>query len=429
MHILKIYRIIPLPLRRYQMMHSHRLLSSSIPDVKLFIDGEFVQSQATQWLPVHNPATNEILCRVPKATSAEMESAVNSAKRAFESWSQTTVLSRQQLLLRFQQLIRDHMSELARMITAEQGKTLSDAEGDVTRGLQVVDHCCGLPSLFLGESLGNISRDMDLYSYRIPLGVTAGITPFNFPAMIPLWMFPVSIACGNTMILKPSERDPSTTMLLMQLLEAAGLPPGVINVIHGAEDAVRFICEHPDIKAISFGAKNHAVILPDAQRVATLNHLVGAAFGAAGQRCMALSTAIFVGESRQWMPELVERAQKLVINAGTEPGTDIGPVISPEAKKRIHNLVESSVHEGANLLLDGRFVQIKGYERGNFVGPTVLTQVKPHMQCYREEIFGPVLLCLEGFHFYSQLKTVTQLWRSDEASSSVSPATSIPVMR
>ncbi|KAF8571955.1 hypothetical protein P879_03693 [Paragonimus westermani] len=344
MHHLKISRVMRLPLRR--------LLSSSIPDVKLFIDGEFVQSQATQWLPVYNPATNEILCHVPKATSAEMESAVNSAKRAFESWSQTTVLSRQEILLRFQQLIRDHMSELARMITAEQGKTLSDAEGDVTRGLQVVDHCCGAPSLLLGESLGNISRDMDLYSYRIPLGVTAGITPFNFPAMIPLWMFPVSIACGNTMILKPSERDPSTTMLLMQLLQAAGLPPGVINVIHGAEDAVRFICEHPDIKAISFvgsdkagryiydtgckhgkrvqcnmGAKNHAVILPDAHRAATLTHLVGAAFGAAGQRCMALSTAIFVGESRQWMPELVERAQKLVINAGTSNWCQCGSAV------------------------------------------------------------------------------------------------------
>ncbi|OON18569.1 methylmalonate-semialdehyde dehydrogenase, partial [Opisthorchis viverrini] len=268
--------------------------------------------------------------------------------------------------------VQCNMSDLASIITAEQGKTLPDAEGDVARGLQVVEHCCSVPSLQLGETLANISRDMDLHSYRVPLGVTAGITPFNFPAMIPLWMFPVSIACGNTMVLKPSERDPSTVMLLMKLLQQAGLPAGVVN-----------------------GAKNHGVVLPDAARSNTLTQLVGAAFGAAGQRCMALSTAVFVGSARDWLPELVQRTKKLRVNAGTEPGTDLGPVISPQAKQRIHDLIESGVQEGAQLILDGRNIRVEGYERGNFVGPTILTNVKPQMRCYKEEIFGPVLLCIE----------------------------------
>lgn len=304
-------------------------------------------------------------------------------------------------------------------MTEEQGKTLADAEGDVFRGLQVVEHACSVTSLQLGETLPSIARDMDTISYRLPLGVCAGITPFNFPAMIPLWMFPLAIVCGNTYVVKPSERDPGACMMLMELLEPAGVPPGVVNVIHGQHESVNFICDNPHIKAISFvgsdqagryiyergsksgkrvqsnmGAKNHGVVMPDANKEHTLNQLVGAAFGAAGQRCMALTTTVFVGESKEWIPELIERAKKLKVNAGHIPDADLGPVISPQAKERIHNLVESGVKQGAKVLLDGRGIKVPGFEKGNFIGPTILSDVTPNMECYKEEIFGPVLLTM-----------------------------------
>lgn len=287
------------------------------------------------------------------------------------------------------------------------------------RFAEVVEHMCSITSLQMGEVMPNIAKDMDTYSHTLPIGVTAGITPFNFPAMIPLWMFPVAITCGNTSIIKPSERDPGATMILMEMLNEAGCPPGVVNVIHGAHDAVNFVCDHPAIKAVSFvgsdqagkyiyeragragkrvqcnmGAKNHGVVMADANKEHTLNQLAGAAFGAAGQRCMALSTAIFVGEANEWIPDLVKRAKNLKVNAGHVPGTDVGPVISPQSKKRIQDLIESGVKEGAKLVLDGRNISVAGFEKGNFVGPTILTDVKPHMRCYTEEIFGPVLICL-----------------------------------
>ncbi|CRK87858.1 CLUMA_CG001645, isoform A [Clunio marinus] len=395
--------------------------SNVAPTVKMFIDGKFVDSTTKEWIDLHDPATNEVVTRVPKCTNDEMEAAVESSKRAFKTWSQTSILTRQQVMLRLQQIIRANMSELAKNITKEQGKTHVDAEGDVLRGLQVVEHCCGITSLQMGETMPNIAKDMDTYSYTLPLGVTAGITPFNFPAMIPLWMFPVAITCGNTSIIKPSERDPGATLLLMEMLTEAGCPPGVVNVIHGAHDSVNFICDHPDIRAISFvgsdqagkyiyergckngkrvqsnmGAKNHGVVMADANKNATLNQLAGAAFGAAGQRCMALSTAIFVGEARAWIPELVERAAKLRVGPGHMPGVDVGPVISPQAKERILSLVQSGVDEGAKLILDGRNVKVEKFEKGNFVGPTILTDVLPSMKCYKEEIFGPVLVCLSA---------------------------------
>lgn len=271
----------------------------------------------------------------------------------------------------------------------------------------------------MGETVANVARDMDTYSLVLPLGVTAGIAPFNFPAMIPLWMFPVAITCGNTMLLKPSERVPGVTMRLMELLNEAGCPPGVVNVIHGQHEAVNFICDAPEIKAVSFvgsdqagkyiyeraskngkrvqsnmGAKNHGIVMADANKENTLNQLAGAAFGAAGQRCMALSTSIFVGEAQKWIPDLVERARKLKVDAGNQPGTDLGPVISAQSKERIHNLIESGVKEGAQLILDGRNIKVKGHEKGYFIGPTILSNVTPDMKCYKEEIFGPVLIIL-----------------------------------
>ncbi|XP_046366163.1 probable methylmalonate-semialdehyde dehydrogenase [acylating], mitochondrial [Haliotis rufescens] len=520
----------------HRLIHVGKILSggnfsrcyTTAPTTKMFIDGQMVESKTNKWIDVHDPATNEVVTRVPECTQDEMKAAVASAKEAFKSWSQTTILTRQQIMFKFQQLIKDNLKNIAANITKEQGKTLMDAEGDVMRGLQVVEHCCSVTSLQLGETLQGIAKDMDTMTYRLPLGVCAGITPFNFPAMIPLWMFPMAAVCGNTSIVKPSERDPGATMMLVELAKEAGMPPGVINVIHGRHDSVNFICDHPDIKAISFvgsdqagqyiyergsrngkrvqsnmGAKNHGVIMPDANKESTLTQLVGAAFGAAGQRCMALSTAVFVGEAREWIPELVERARKLKVNAGHEPGADLGPLISPEAKKRVVDLVESGVNEGADLLLDGRNIQVKGYEKGNFVGPTILHNVKPNMKCYTEEIFGPVLVSMEvdtlddaiklvnsnpygngtaiftnngatarkytmesdvgqvginvpipvplpmfsftgsrgsfrgdtnfygkqGIQFYTQVKTITQLWKSDDAGVQKGSATTMPVMR
>nr|KAG5693937.1 hypothetical protein BaRGS_008206 [Batillaria attramentaria] len=452
-------------------------------------------------------ATNEVVTRVPEATQQEMQAAVDAAKETFPKWSQTTVLTRQQIMLRYQQLIKDNMGRLAVNITEEQGKTLVDAEGDVLRGLQVVEHCCSIPSLQLGETLQGIAKDMDTMTYRMPLGVVAGITPFNFPAMIPLWMFPMAAVCGNTSVMKPSERDPGATMILMELLREAGMPAGVVNVIHGKHDAVNFICDNPDIKAISFVGSDQAGQYiyergsKNGKRVQA-NMLVGAAFGAAGQRCMALSTAIFVGESKNWIPELVERAKKLKVSAGNEKGADLGPLISPEAKKRVCDLIQAGVDAGAELLLDGRNIKVPGYEKGNFVGPTILHQVNPSMKCYTEEIFGPVLVSMEvptlddaikivnsnpygngtaifttngatarkytmecdvgqvgvnvpipvplpmfsftgsrgsfrgdtnfygkqGIQFYTQIKTVTQMWREEDATP-MGSATAMPVMR
>ncbi|CAG8484024.1 10471_t:CDS:10 [Ambispora gerdemannii] len=322
-------------------------------------------------------------------------------------------------MLDLQLLIRQNTDKLARSITEEQGKTFPDAKGDVFRGLQVVENACNIPSSFMGEQL-EVATDMDTFTVRQPLGVTAGICPFNFPAMIPLWMFPLSIAAGNTMIIKPSERDPGAMMLLAELAAEAGVPKGVLNVVHGSVDTVNFICDNEHIKAISFvgsdaagkyihargsangkrvqanlGAKNHGVILPDANKNHALNQLTGAAFGAAGQRCMALSTTVFVGEAQEWLPELAERAKKLKVTGGFEPDADLGPLISPQAKERVEGLIQSGVDQGAELVLDGRNPTVpEKYKNGNFVGPTILANVKTHMECYKQEIFGPVLVCL-----------------------------------
>jgi len=380
------------------------------------IDGKWVESNTDRWIDVHNPATNEVITQVPQSTSAEMEEAVASAKNAFKTWSKTSAMARQQIMFRYQQLIKDNLGEVAKLITIEQGKTLADAEGDVLRGLQVVEHCCSNTNLMLGETLTGISKDMDLTSFRTPIGVCAGIAPFNFPAMIPLWMFPMATICGNTYIMKPSERDPTACMALLELLKDAGMPDGVVNVIHGQHDTVNFICDHPDIRAISFvggdaagrhiyqrgsangkrvqcnmGAKNHGVIMPDANKEYTINQLVGAAFGAAGQRCMALTTAVMVGESQDWIKEVAEKAVKLNISAGHEAGADLGPVISPEAKERICSLIQTAVDEGAELLLDGRNVTVDKYPNGNFVGPTIISDMSKSMTAYVNEIFGPVL--------------------------------------
>ncbi|WP_411687692.1 CoA-acylating methylmalonate-semialdehyde dehydrogenase [Acinetobacter indicus] len=394
--------------------HPHS--NTGITTAKLLINGEFIDSRTSHWQDIVNPATQEVLGQVPFATAEEVNAAIAAAQQAFASWRETPIQARMRIMLKLQELIRQNLKSIAQVLTAEQGKTLADAEGDIQRGLEVVEHACSVGSLQMGEYIEGVARGVDTYTMQQPLGVCAGITPFNFPAMIPLWMFPMAIVCGNTFVLKPSEQDPLSTMMLVELAMQAGVPAGVLNVVHGGKEVVDLLCTHSDIKAISFvgstavgthvynlagqhgkrvqsmmGAKNHVVVMPDANKEQTLNALVGAAFGAAGQRCMALSVAVMVGESKHWVDELVNKAKTLKVNAGHEPNTDVGPVISTRAKARVIDLINSGVEQGAELLLDGREVQVAGYEQGNFVGPTIFNRVTTEMRIYKEEIFGPVL--------------------------------------
>ena len=407
------------------------MTATAVPTVKLFLDGKPVESTTSEWREVINPATQEVLARVPFATPEEVERAVASAKAAFKTWKKTPIGARARIFLKYQQLIRENMKELAAILTAEQGKTLPDAEGDVFRGLEVVEHAAGIGNLQLGELANNVAGGVDTFTILQPIGVCAGITPFNFPAMIPLWMFPMAIATGNTFVLKPSEQDPMVTMRLVELAHEAGVPPGVLNVIHGGPDVVNAICDHPDIKAVSFvgstrvgthvynraslagkrvqcmmGAKNHAIVLPDANKEQTLNAIAGAAFGAAGQRCMAVSVAILVGEANEWIPDLVAKARSLKVSGGTEANTDVGPLVSCAALDRVSGLIERGAQEGAKLELDGRNPQVAGYAKGNFVGPTVFSGVTPQMTIYREEIFGPVLCVVSAKTFDEAIELI-----------------------
>ncbi|KAK7747714.1 aldehyde dehydrogenase (NADP(+)) ald6 [Diatrype stigma] len=389
-------------------------------DTPYFLDNAFRASEGTEFIPLHDPATGHLVTRVPQMTDAELAAAVASAQRAFPAWRATSVLARQQVMFRFVALIREHWDRLAASITLEQGKTFADAKGDVLRGLQVAEAACAAPELLKGEVL-EVAKDMETRTYREPLGVTAAICPFNFPAMIPLWCIPIATVTGNTLVLKPSERDPGAAMILVELAKQAGFPDGVVNVVHGAHRTVDFLLDAPEVKAVSFvggnkageyiynrasangkrvqanlGAKNHAAVLPDCDKNQFLNAVVGAAFGAAGQRCMALSTLVMVGETRDWLPELAERAKALQVNGGFEPGADLGPVISPQSKARIEGLIASAEAEGARILLDGRGFAPAQYPGGNWVAPTIIADVTPDMTCYREEVFGPVLVCLNA---------------------------------
>ena len=391
--------------------------ASAVPTVKLLINGKFVESKTQIWKDVVNPATQEVLARVPFATKEELDAAINGAAEAFKTWKNTSIGVRARVMLKLQELIRRDMKKLAACLTAEQGKTLPDAEGDVFRGLEVVEHACSIGTLSLGEIAENVAGGIDTYFIRQPIGVCAGITPFNFPAMIPLWMFPMAIACGNTFVLKPSEQDPMTPMLLAELALEAGVPPGVLNIVHGGKEAVDTLCTHPEIKAVSFvgschvgehvyklssdhgkraqcmmGAKNHAIIMPDANKDHSLNALVGATFGAAGQRCMATSVAVLVGDANKWIPDIVAKAKTLTVNAGNVAGTDVGPVISIQARERIESMIAKGVSEGAKLELDGRNPTVPGFEKGNFIAPTIFSAVKPHHEVYKTEIFGPVMV-------------------------------------
>ena len=388
--------------------------------VQQLINGQFTKSSTNEWIDITDPATQEIIAKVPQTTDDEINQAVAAAKAAFQTWRKTPITTRARIFLKYQALIREHMDELAEILTAEQGKTIADARGDVFRGLEVVEHAAGIANLQIGDYVENVASGVDTYSIWQPLGVCAGITPFNFPAMIPLWMFPMAIATGNTFILKPSEQDPMVTMRLVELAIEAGVPEGVLNVVHGGKATVDAICDHPDIKAVSFvgstavgkhvyerasqsgkraqcmmGAKNHGVILPDANKEQTLNQLAGAAFGAAGQRCMALSVVVLVGAAGEWIDDIKAKAEGLIVSAGKHD-KDLGPLISPAAKARVEDLINTGVEEGASLILDGRGITVEGFEKGNFVGPTIFDNVTADMQIYKEEIFGPVLCIMRA---------------------------------
>ncbi|QLE85874.1 MULTISPECIES: CoA-acylating methylmalonate-semialdehyde dehydrogenase [Shewanella] len=388
--------------------------------VKHYIDGEFVTGQGNKQITVTNPADNQPIAQINAATVAEVEQAVASAKQAFASWKEVAVSERARVMFRYQHLLKAHHDEIATILAKETGKTFEDAKGDVWRGIEVAEHACNIATLLMGETVENVARGIDTYSYTQPLGVCAGITPFNFPAMIPLWMFPLAIACGNTFVLKPSEQDPMTPQRLVELFEEAGAPKGVLQLVHGDKEAVDTLLSHRDIKAISFvgsvgvgqyiyktatdnlkrcqafaGAKNHCVIMPDADKQQVINNLVGASVGAAGQRCMALSVAVFVGEAKAWIPELKEALAKVKPGLWDDAQAGYGPLISPAAKARVLALIEEGKQQGANCLLDGSDYTVAGHEEGNWIGPTMFSGVTTDMSIYQQEIFGPVLCTME----------------------------------
>lgn len=388
--------------------------------IPLLLEGSFQNSESSIRQPVRNPATQAVLAEVPFATPGEVDRAVAAAKEAFKSWREVPAPARARIMLSYQHLLKKHHDELAEILAQETGKTFADAKGDVWRGIEVVEHACNIPSLMMGETVENVANGIDTYSMIQPLGVCVGITPFNFPAMIPLWMFPLSIACGNTFVLKPSEQDPMTPMRLAELFLEAGAPKNVLQVIHGGQDQVNQLLKHPDVHAISFvgsapvaehiyktgtqhlkrvqcfaGAKNHSVIMPDAQPQQVINNLIGASCGAAGQRCMAISVAVLVGSAKNIIPGLAESFKELRPGIWNDDGAAYGPVISAKAKARILDLIRQGKEEGAHCEFDGSQVTVPGYPEGNWIGPTLFTGVKPHMAIYREEIFGPVLLTIE----------------------------------
>jgi malonate-semialdehyde dehydrogenase (acetylating)/methylmalonate-semialdehyde dehydrogenase len=388
-----------------------------------FIDGEFVAAGGTdRQADVFNPATGEVVTRVAMANAAMVQRAVAAANAAFESWSHLSPLRRTRVMFRFRELLEQHRRRLAAAITREHGKVLADAEGEISRGIEVVEFACGAPRLLSGLHSDNVGGGIDNWNLRQPLGVAAGITPFNFPVMVPMWMFPLALVCGNTFVLKPSERDPSPSLLLAELLNEAGLPPGVFNVVQGDVEAVDALLAHPDVRAVSFvgstpvarhvhdtaakqgkrvqalgGAKNHMVVMPDADMDQAADALIGAAFGSAGERCMAISVAVAVGSvADELVPRLLAKARQLKVGAGHQPGVQMGPLVTAAHRARVSQYIDQGVAEGAQLLLDGRALRIPGFEAGFFLGPTVFDRVQPQHLIYRDEIFGPVLCILRA---------------------------------
>ncbi|MEZ4405349.1 MAG: CoA-acylating methylmalonate-semialdehyde dehydrogenase [Polyangiales bacterium] len=366
---------------------------------------------------VYNPATGEVQRRVAYASVAEVDAAVGSAKKALASWRNASLATRTRILFAYRELVNRRRDDIARMLTMEHGKVFSDAQGEVQRGLEVVEFACGLSQLLKGEMSENVSTDVDSYSLRQPVGVVAGITPFNFPAMVPMWMYPIALACGNTFVLKPSERDPSVTNLCAEMLHEAGLPDGVFNIVHGDKVAVDRLLEHPDVSALSFvgstpvaryiyetgtkngkrvqalgGAKNHMVVLPDADMDLAADAAVGAGYGSAGERCMAISVLVCVGNAAdKLIPKIRERIHAMKVGNGLDPESQMGPLITKQHRDKVASYVGRGAEEGATIIEDGRALKVKGHENGFFIGPCLIDNVKPGMSVYDDEIFGPVL--------------------------------------
>ena len=382
-----------------------------------WIDGAADAVVPERWLDVHDPASGDVVARAPMASRDDTDRAVAAAKAAFPVWRDTSLTKRTQVMFAFRELLNARKAELARIVTREHGKVHDDALGEVTRGLEVVEFACGMPHLIKGEYSEQVSGGIDVWSIRQPLGVVAGITPFNFPAMVPLWMFPIAIAAGNTFVLKPSEKDPSAANFLAELLHEAGLPEGVFNVLHGDAIAVNRLIEHPDVAAVSSvgstpvarhiyetatrygkrvqalgGAKNHMIVLPDADMDLAADAAIGAAFGSAGQRCMAISVLVAVGDAADKLrPKLEERMAALTTGPGHDPGSEMGPVVTADARDRIVDYIQQGVDAGAELVVDGRTLEVDGHPEGFWVGPTLFDRVTTDMSIYQDEIFGPVL--------------------------------------
>jgi malonate-semialdehyde dehydrogenase (acetylating)/methylmalonate-semialdehyde dehydrogenase len=401
-------------------------------EIHHWVNGQTLTSRSERFGDVYNPATGEVQARVALATAAEVDAAVVAAATAFPAWSAQPALRRARVLFRFREIFERRLDEVAAILTSEHGKVFSDAKGEATRGLEVVEFATGIPQLLKGEYTEQVGADIDSWSMRQPLGVVAGITPFNFPAMVPMWMFPIALACGNTFVLKPSERDPSASLLLAEMLKEAGLPDGVFNVVHGDKIAVDALLTHPTIQAISFvgstpiaeyvyregtkhgkrvqalgGAKNHMIVMPDADLDQAADALVGAAYGSAGERCMAISIAVTVGSATadNLVGKIEQRIEKLQMGDGMKEGSELGPLVTKTHLDRVTSYVQHGQSEGAQLVVDGRNHTSAG-ENGFFLGACLFDHVKPEMKIYREEIFGPVLGVVRANNFETALQLV-----------------------
>ncbi|HEY1093827.1 MAG TPA: CoA-acylating methylmalonate-semialdehyde dehydrogenase [Glycomyces sp.] len=385
--------------------------------IEHWIGGAFTRGASTRTGSVFNPATGEAQKQVALAEASDVDAAVSAAAKAFESWGDSSLSQRSKVMFRLRELLVEHEDEMAKLISSEHGKVVEDARGEIIRGREVVEYACGIADVLKGSYSDQVSRGVDVFNFRQPLGVCAGITPFNFPIMVPMWMHPIAIATGNTFVLKPSERDPSVSNLIAELYAEAGLPDGVFNVVHGDKTAVDAILDHPDIAAVSFvgstpiakyvherasatgkrvqalgGAKNHAIVLPDADLEFAANHLTAAAFGSAGQRCMAISVGVAVGEAGDALVEVLKRkAEEVKVGPGDDPTSEMGPVVTAAAKERVTGAVATGEAQGAQVIVDGRDLSVPGHEGGFFVGPSLLDHVTVDMDAYKEEIFGPVL--------------------------------------
>ena len=397
-----------------------------------WINGRSASGDGSRKGAIFNPATGEQTGEVAFATPGDVDSAVQTARNAFESWGVASLSRRQNIMFDFRELVSKHKLDFAKLLTAEHGKTIPDALGEVQRGLEVIEFATNIAHLMKGEFSEQVSTGVDTYTLRQPLGVVAGITPFNFPAMVPMWMYPIAIACGNTFVLKPSEKDPSASMLAAELFAKAGLPEGVFNVVHGDKEAVDALLIHPDVAAVSFvgstpiaqyiyetgtkhgkrvqalgGAKNHMIVLPDADMELAADAAVSAGYGSAGERCMAISVVVTVGDAAdKLMPKIEERLAKLQVGPGDVEGVEMGPLVTKAHQERVLGYIDAGEREGATLVADGRNVSVSGYDGGYFVGPTLLDNVNEDMSVYRDEIFGPVLSIVRTDHYADAIKLV-----------------------